>query len=107
MSDSILVRFARKPVSIEEVKAVAEDTGIASYKVEVAETKQLSADEYDRFTDRFLRDHDWLYGKGGFKREVRQVIEVTAPERDTLYVDPSGYAYARYVGININQKECL
>ena len=103
MSSNILVRFARKPVSLEEVKAVAEDRGITSYRVNVIETKQLTADEYDRFTDRFLRDHDWLYGKGGFKGEICQAVEVTAPERETLYVDPSGYAYARYVGVNISQ----
>jgi hypothetical protein len=30
------------------------------HKPEEIVTKQLTADEYDRFTDRFLRDHDWL-----------------------------------------------
>ena len=103
MCSNILVRFARKPVSLEEVKAVSEDRSITSYRVNVNDIKQLTADEYDRFTDRFLRDHDWLYGKGGFKDEICQAVEVTAPERETLYVDPSGYAYARYVGVNINK----
>ncbi|MDP1525267.1 MAG: hypothetical protein Q8M20_05620, partial [Rhodocyclaceae bacterium] len=31
----------------------------------------------------------------------RQVVEVSAPGRTTLYVDPSGGSYGRYVGVEI------
>jgi hypothetical protein len=37
---------------------------------------------------------------------VRQVIAITAPERETLYANPEGYSYARYIGMPalINQQ---
>ena len=98
MTTTFFINFSRKPESIKEVKAIAQ-TSISRHKAVVAETKELTTAEYDIFIRNFLRDHDWLKGKGGFKNNICQAIEVTAPERDTLYVDPSGYSYASYVGI--------
>ncbi len=99
MPDTVSVRFTRKPVGIADVKAAALDSSASFYEAEITETRQLTAMEYDYFIASFLKDRDWLQGKGGFKGEIHQVVEVTAPERDTLYVDPSGYSYARYVGM--------
>jgi hypothetical protein len=44
-----------------------------------------------------LVSRDWLAGKGGFVGEGRLCIEIHAPGRPYLYVDPSGSDYARYV----------
>jgi len=33
---------------------------------------------------------------------VRQVVAITAPERETLYANPEGYSYARYIGTAIS-----
>jgi len=98
MTSTFFINFARKPEGIKEVQAIAQ-TSIGRHQTVVAETKELTTLEYDIFISNFLRDRDWLKGKGGFKNDICQAIEVTAPERDTLYVDPSGYSYARYVGI--------
>nr|CUV31814.1 conserved protein of unknown function [Ralstonia solanacearum] len=40
---------------------------------------------------------DWLRGKGGGRLGSYFCIEVTAPGRLTLYVNPEGSDYARYV----------
>lgn len=55
--------------------------------------------DYDDFTRTFLADRDWLAGKGGTHNGMWNVVEIVAPERTTLYVNPEGYAYARYVGM--------
>jgi hypothetical protein len=99
MSDTIVLRFARKPCHMGDVKSASSDRSAHRYEVAVTETKQLTTAEYDYFITTFLRDRDWLRGKGGFKDELRQAVEVTAPERETLYIDPSGSAYARYVAM--------
>ena len=44
------------------------------------------------------KSRDWLSGKGGYVGEARLCVEVHAPGRPYLYVDPSGSDYARYVG---------
>lgn len=72
--------------------------------VKVVDTKALSAAEYDAFTADFFKSQSWLTGKGGVERlddgsDQRHVVEVTAPDRQTLHIDPSGHDYARYVGI--------
>src|ERR1700677_2043711 len=104
MSDNIFISFARKPTNIDEVRAAANDSSASSYEIEVTETKQLSTREYDYLIVSFLKDREWLEGKGGFKYGIRQVVEVNALERPTLYIDPSGSAYARYVGMRVDKE---
>ena len=42
---------------------------------------------------------DFLWGGGDEYGGGRSVVEVTAPNLTTLYVDPSGSRYGRYVGV--------
>ena len=64
--------------------------------------KELTAIEYDVFANTLLDDRDWLAGHGGHRNGKRSVVEVSAPGRTTLYVDPSGGSYGRYVGVAID-----
>jgi hypothetical protein len=83
----------------------------------------MTCEEYDQFTRELLGDYEWLDGKGGANTEAnlrevekfwdyteeeqsqwralayRLVVAVSAPRRATIYVDPSGFNYARYIGI--------
>lgn len=102
MSNTVSVRFVRKPDSINEVKAALRSSEGRAYECQIEITAELSAEEYDAFTRLMYKNCDWLDGRGGFKNEFRQVVAVTAPERETLYVDPSGYSYARYVGLKVS-----
>jgi hypothetical protein len=55
--------------------------------------------EYEAFIARPLAKREWLAGKGGWKNnDVRLAIALVCPGRETLYVDPSGSDYGRYVG---------
>ena len=51
-----------------------------------------------------LNDYGFLKGKGGYsdEHEYRQVVEITADGQPTLYADPSGSSYCRYLGIEVN-----
>ncbi len=103
MSEQLLIRFARKPESLAEVKAAAQSSAYHFERVHVAETIALTTAEYDDFTRNLLKDRSWLAGKGGGMNGSIQAVAVTAPERTTLYVNPEGFSYARYVGINPNE----
>ena len=95
------VRFTRKPVDLQEVLA-ATPYDERPEPVVISETRELTAAEYDVFAGTLLQDRDWLAGKGGFPdHTTRHVVEVKAENRKTLYVDPSGSAYGRYVGIAV------
>jgi hypothetical protein len=99
---AILVRFAHKPTCLGDVRAAANDPHARIYHAEVVATHEFSAAGYDEFTRSFLKDRAWPSGQGGWAdRHTRRVIAVTAPDRQTLYVDPSGYSYARYVGMAV------
>lgn len=67
----------------------------------VTEKKRLSTTAYAEFVENLLTDRPWLAGKGGGEMvdgvRAAAVIEVTAPGRNTLYVNPEGHNYARYV----------
>ena len=75
------------------VTAQAED-------VVVAETVELPAVWYDAVCLFPLDDYIFLSGKGGYDDENhRQVVELKCAGRPTLYVDPSGSSYCRYMGV--------
>ena len=90
--------------------------------VKVSEIVTLSVEDYDAFANDLLNNYDWLEGKGGCgtRADLREVdnfsqytdeeqdafraqvfhscVLVQADGRDALAIDPSGYAYARYLG---------
>ena len=100
MSTSIRARFTRKPCSIDEVHHNS-DPSAPPEVITIEFRKELTATEYDAFANTLLEDRDWLAGRGGQSNGHRRVVEVSAPGRTTLYVDPSGSSYGRYVGVAI------
>lgn len=83
--------FARKPADMSEVG------GEGQTRIYVTETKELTAPEFDAFACSLLASRDWLRGKGGGTGDGYLCIEVIAPGRPCLYVNPEGGDYARYV----------
>ena len=94
----IRARFARKPYSLDEVLHNA-DPSAPLEPIEIELHKELTEAEYDAFAKTLLQDRDWLAGLGGHADGRRRVVAVSAPGRTTVFVDPSGSAYGRYVGI--------
>ena len=100
--------FVRKPSTLAEVKA-----GIAEHKrffdskggdYYVAEERQLSNQEWREFTNSFLTDREWIseFNAKEYAADGEQLpcIRVTCPGSEiALIVDPQGFDYARYVGI--------
>lgn len=83
--------FARKPVNLDEVG------GHGQIKVFVTETRVMTPAEFDAFARSLMASRDWLAGKGGGVEGGYLCVEVTAPGRPYLYVNPEGSDYARYV----------
>lgn len=102
MNAIIKVGYARKPSCIGDVRE--SPFRLDPLDTTVVETKAMSAEEYDAFAQDFYASRDWLDGKGGSINGVMRAIEVTAPEREPLYINPEGHSYARYVGIRVEQQ---
>ena len=85
--------FARKPIDLSEVG------GTGHKKVFVTETRELTPSEFDAFANTLLQSRDWLSGKGGGIDDGYLCVEVTAPGRPYLYVNPEGSDYGRYIAI--------
>jgi hypothetical protein len=83
--------FARKPADLGEVGGQGET------KVYITETKELTVADFDAFACSLLVSRDRLRGKGGGTGDGYLCIEVTAPGRPYLYINPEGGDYARYV----------
>ena len=86
----IRLPFARKPVDLNDMCAAGD------YLVYITETRTMTPAEFDGFAANLLVSRDWLAGKGGYVGQGRLCVEVHAPGRPNLYVDPSGGDYARY-----------
>ena len=86
--------FTRKPARLAEVGDARDGP---AEPVFVTETIRLTSSAFDGFAMRLLASQPWLAGKGGYAQGGRLCVEVCAPDRPTLLVDPSGGDYARYV----------
>ena len=100
MTIATRARFTRKPCSIDEVLHNS-DPSAPPESITIELRKELTAIEYDAFASTLLDNRDWLAGHGGHSNGKRSVVEVSASGRTTLYVDPSGSSYGRYVGVAI------
>lgn len=92
---------------------------------QITEAVTMTAEEYDSFVLSLATPRPWLADKGGTSSHVdplpspahqwpdefiqqwkaqsfRLVLSVWAPGRETIYVDPQGYDYVRYVGMMPN-----
>ncbi len=96
----INITLVRKPSNLEELEQDIKDGWGERTRAKVEEVKKLSTSEYDKLCKNFFAHTSWLDGKGGtaLPEHVTSVIEVQAPGRKTLYIDPEGFDYARYVG---------
>lgn len=89
----------RGTAEIRAIRAMRGDSGTSDDdRCTVAAEKHLTAAEWADFTGDFFRDRDWL---ANFARQnVGDCIRVTGDGAQlALIVDPQGYGYARYVGI--------
>lgn len=98
----VWVRFARKPSDLHEVTAAARDDDAHADYVRILEHRRLSKTEYHQLVGNFMGNYDWMANKGGFtKGGDRTAIKITCPGEITLFIDPSGANYARYVGVEV------
>ena len=88
---SIRLPFGRKPADITDIAATGD------YVVYVTETREMEPEEFDGFAKNLSKSRDWLKGKGGYLGQGRLCIQVHAPGRPYLFIDPSGGDYPRYV----------
>ena len=87
----IRLPFARKPADLDDMSTSGSDI------VYITETRTMTPEEFDAFASNMLASRDWLAGKGGHAGLGRLCVEIHAPGRPYLYVDPSGSNYGRYV----------
>ena len=88
---SVRLPFARKPADLDEVG------GFGSTRIFVTETREMTPGDFDIFASNLMKSRDWLRGKGGGTGDGYFCVEVCAPGRPYLYVNPEGGDYARYV----------
>ena len=87
----IRLPFGRKPTDLTDIAATGDDA------IYITESRELSPEEFDAFAKHLYKSRDWLEGKGGYWDDGRLCVEIHAPGRPYLYVDPSGSDYGRYV----------
>ncbi len=94
--------LVRKPSDLEEVLILSKKYKADATEVKVAETIRLNEQTYKAVVEHPLLDRDFLAGKGGYNDDgMREVIALTCKGHKTLYADPSGSSYCRYLGVKV------
>lgn len=98
----VRVRFARKPNDMHEVLAAARDEDDKGHMVRIIEHRHISPAEFESLSSDFMGAYEWMRDKGGWDRDgTRLAIKITSPGKPTLFIDPSGAFYGRYVGLEV------
>lgn len=99
---TVKIYMVRKPSDIDEVKELCRRYNNQAEEVTVAETVELPEVWYNAVCQNPLNDYIFLSGKDGYDDENhRQVFALQCLDKPTLYVDPSGSSYCRYMGIEL------
>ncbi len=98
---TVTTYMVRKPTDLDEViQMTRKYSQQESETVVIAETITLDEQTYKAVSEHPLVDRDFLAGKGGYNEaEQRTVVKLTCKGKKSLLVDPSGFAYCRYLGI--------
>lgn len=99
VGQKLIITLVRKPLNMKEVDAAIRKGYGERVQAVVDKKYNLSKSEYEAFVHNFFRHTTYLSGEGGQNSDgTVSVIEITAPGMKTIYVDPEGFDYARYVG---------
>ena len=99
---TVKIYMVRKPSDIDEVRELCQRYAQQAEEVVVAETVELPKVWYNAVYQNPLDNYIFLSGKGGYDDENhRQVVELKCAGKPSLYVDPSGSSYCRYMGIEL------
>lgn len=94
--------MVRKPSDIEEIRNLTQQYAHQVEEVVIVETVHLSPVWYQAVCQRPLDNYIFLSGKGGYNDDnKRQVIALKCDGQPTLYADPSGSSYCRYLGMEV------
>ena len=103
---TVKIYMVRKPSDIDEVMELCRRYNAQAEEVTVAETVNLPPVWYNAVCRAPLDDYIFLSGKGGYNDDnQRQVIALECDGQPTLYADPSGSSYCRYLGMEIKEGE--
>jgi hypothetical protein len=100
MKQDKTMMFASKYNNIKEVISALINERYEYYVIDHSITMERAL--FDSLLSDFFQPFEYFKNKGGYSEEGRHVIKVTDQESGLqLFVDPSGYNYARYVGIKV------
>ena len=102
--ETVKVYMVRKPSDFEEVKTLCKKYVQEAEEVLIEETVNLPLVWYEALCQRPMDNYIFLSGKGGYDdTNQRKVVAIKCQDKPTLYVDPSGSSYCRYMGVE-NEK---
>ena len=94
----MIVAFARKPQNLEEV--ISGCNSLKKSKIEMV--IELDDLEFNKLTDDFYNSNPVFENMGGSMNGITYVIKITNTKTNqVIYVNPEGYDYARYVGLEV------
>lgn len=102
--NTVKVYLMRKPSDFEEVKTLCKKYTHEAEEVLIEEIINLPLVWYETLCQHPLDNYIFLSGKGGYDDfGHRKVVAIKCQGKPTLYVDPSGSSYCRYMGVE-NEK---
>ena len=98
--ETVKVYMVRKPSDFEDVKTLCKKYAHKAEELLIEETINLPPTWYEALCQRPLDNYIFLSSKGGYDDlGHRKVVAIKCPNKPTLYVDPSGSSYCRYMGV--------
>lgn len=97
--------LVRKPHNLGSVIFLSKRYPERVKTANILETIEINLEQYqDICANPVANDYDFLKGKGGRDANGQSlVIELTCQTLLPLYVNPEGFSYCRYLGVNVEE----
>lgn len=100
MSKLVKVKLFRKAINTADIKQRTESGVFCLRYLDVQKTIRFDRNRYQEFCSQMLQELDCLDGLDYTKdSDFQPAFKIVCPEKQTLYIAPEGFSYARYVGI--------
>ncbi|MBO7244628.1 MAG: hypothetical protein J6V53_05055 [Alphaproteobacteria bacterium] len=97
---TLKVYMVQKPSDFEEVKNLCKKYAHEAKEILIEETINLPPTWYEEFCQCPLDNYIFLSGKDVYDDTGhRKIVAIKSQDKPTLYVDPSGSSYCRYMGV--------
>ena len=101
MKIDLKINFVRKPVNLVDLQDSIQKSNNSIEKVKIIGVLKYGVKQWEKLTNNFYLENPYFSNKGGIDKDgyTNVIMIINTITKEKLFINPEGYSYARYVGL--------